>query len=104
MPAEAHRLHQPIRVRDRRLIRAICIAAALAVATVIALPAAGRGGGGPPPARAGCIRATVAGVMGGGVIAGCGGRAQALCRTYAHDYVAVAAQCAILTRRPSAAP
>jgi hypothetical protein len=97
MPAEAHRLQQPIGVRDRRLLWAFAALSALAVLIALAVSVPHRGSHARP--RPGCISAPVAGVMGGGTVKGCGARAAALCRTYAATFDAVAVQCAALPRR-----
>jgi hypothetical protein len=97
MPAEAHRLQQPIGVRDRRLLWALAALSGLAVVIALAVSVPHRGSHAQP--RPGCISAPVAGVMGGGTVRGCGARAADLCRTYAATFDAVAAQCAALPRR-----
>jgi hypothetical protein len=96
MPAEAARLHHPLGARDRRLIVLLACVAVLAIPLgfLVVRP---HGGDGAAP---GCIRADVAGIMGGGTIAGCGSDASALCKVYAAAYASVAAQCAALPQKP----
>lgn len=94
MPAEAARLVRPVARRDRRIIAVVLCACVLAVVL-----AAARAQGGSPPAGRGCVQADIAGVLGGGTVRGCGGRAASLCRAYAGVSATVAAQCRELRRR-----
>jgi hypothetical protein len=94
VPAEAARLGRPVARRELRIVAVVLCACALAVVL-----AGARARGGAPPAGRGCVQADVAGVLGGGTVRGCGGRAASLCRAYAGVSASVAAQCRELRRR-----
>ncbi|HUZ84161.1 MAG TPA: hypothetical protein VMU66_05665 [Gaiellales bacterium] len=98
MPAEARRLQQPVGVRDKRLLAALACGSVLAVAAEFTVARTQPS----QPVQPGCVAATVAGVMGGGIVKGCGADAAVVCRTYAARYERVAARCRAVRRHSAA--
>jgi hypothetical protein len=91
VPLEGHaeRLRTPLGRRDKQLLAAVAVVAAIALAaggayTII------RGG---LPSDAGCVVVTVPGSMGGVTIRHCGAAAVRFCRIEAREDEAVAAAC-----------
>ena len=83
MPAEGQwaRQHSTLRALDKRERRLLGAVAAVAVAGIVALVIVGSMAGGAPRLGPGCIRATVAGAMGGEQLTACGASAASICRT-----------------------
>jgi hypothetical protein len=90
VPADTARLVRPVGRRDLRVVAILLCVCALAVL----VGAARAQGGSPPAAGRGCVRADVAGLLGGGTVRGCGRHADAVCRAYAGISAGLAAQCA----------
>jgi hypothetical protein len=87
-------LQHRLRKRDKQFLGGVALASAIAIGVGFAVPH----GSAEAEPKPGCIKATVAGVMGGGTIHGCGADAKALCRMYAPRYPTVARQCTALPR------
>jgi len=88
-------LQHRLRRRDKQFLGGVAAASAMAVAIGFLVPH----GSAEAQPKPGCISATVAGVMGGGTVHGCGAATKSLCRMYAPRYSIVARQCAALQRQ-----
>ncbi len=98
MPAEVQRLHHPIAQRDRNLLRLVAIAFAVALLAVAAAIVIDQHETSQAhTGTRGCVTGSVAGLMGGGTVKGCGAAGAAnICHLYAVDHADIAAQCKAL--------
>jgi hypothetical protein len=89
MPVEGqwHRANTPLSSRDRRLLAAAGLIAALAVAVFAALYLTRS----PSPAATGCLVANVPSTMGGAQLRVCGAAAHTFCRSHRGDATLAAA-------------
>lgn len=90
MPVEGQwqRLSTPLSRRDRRLISAMAVAAALAAAAVVFFAVRGSG-----TSNAGCVVVDLPSTMGGAHLSRCGAEAHAFCRSEAPRDRVVADAC-----------
>src|SRR5579871_4928249 len=96
MPAEAHRLTRVPGRRDRLVVAAVSVGAAVAAAVGVATAELDRRA---PAAANGCVSFAEAGVLGGGAWHVCGVDAVRLCTSRPRSTPALRQQCARLERK-----